>query len=173
MTEMHVWVGYEDPFKIPIGGVTLVIHQGTAPIASGSPHDSKGPSDDNVRPAEEKAKDESNVDDTGVPIRIVTQPLKDPTPGGGTYILKDPTPGGGTYINLMRDEGGISISDQIELVLDGRAGMKVGIELPDLVVGGPIGRDVFMPILDGLRTRPNSDLKVHLIRTSDFPIVDE
>lgn len=160
MAELHLWVGGEDPFRIPIGEVTLVIHQGTPPIAARPPIDNDGPPDDKSGPSDGSSR--------------ITEPLKDPTPGGGTYVLKDPTPGGGTYINLMREESDISVSEQIDWVLKSGMGTKVGIELPDVVVGGPIGRqDVFGPILDGLRTRPDSNLNVHLIRTSDLPLVDE
>lgn len=145
-TEMHVWVGDEDPLELPFGGVTLFIHQGKPPGPAGSSGNA------GVSPG--KADPHGDV---GTPV-----------------TLKDPTPGGGVYANLIRGVDETSRLDWIGSVLGGRVGREVGIELPDLVVDGSGGREaVFEPLLDGLRDRSIGDIKVHLIRTSDLPPVDD
>jgi hypothetical protein len=66
--DMHVWVGDEDPFELPLGGVTLFIHQGTpsGPSASGGAMgNTGGPPGAGVHQSS-----------SGTPAT-----LKDPTPG--------------------------------------------------------------------------------------------
>jgi hypothetical protein len=78
------------------------------------------------------------------------------------------------YANLIRGVTGIDAHDRIVSLLGEGAGSEVGIELADLAISGTGGReDVFEPILDGLRTTSFGDIKVHLIRASDLPPVDD
>lgn len=145
--EMHVWVGDEDPFELPLGGVTLFIHQGT-PTAPGN--SANGPA-----PATGGASNSGAGEGSG----------------GTPVTLANPSRGGGVYTNLIRD---VKMSDRIERVLGGNAGSEVGIELPDLTLGTPRDREeVFEPIFDGLRTTSYGNIKVHLIRSSDLPPVDD
>jgi hypothetical protein len=145
--EMHVWVGDEDPFELPLGGVTLFIHQG-APTA---------PRNSLSRPAPNTGE----APDSGAGQGS----------GGSAVTLANPTRGGGVYTNLIRD---VQMSDRIERVLGGNAGSEIGIELPDLNLGTTRDREkVFEPIFDGLRSTSYGDIKVHLIRSSDLPPVDD
>lgn len=153
MAEIHVWVGDEDPFILPIGGLTLVIHQGTASNTNPPPDESGG----------------TGEGDGGVPSAGGQSPTSP-----GKVTLKDPTPGKGTYINLVREPEGAEISERLRWVLDGGAGQEVGIQLPDLVSGVKGGREqVVEPIFDELRTTSHGNLKVHLIRASDLPSLNE
>lgn len=37
MAEMHVWMGTDDPLVLPVGGLTVYVHQGSPPVVEAVP----------------------------------------------------------------------------------------------------------------------------------------
>lgn len=152
--EMHVWVGNEDPYELPIGGVTLFIHQGTSPGA-GNP--TEGPS-------------QSVLD---VPTTTAVGVVGGGKSGSGPVVLKPQTPGHGTYSALQSHQW--RLDDFPSLVTSYADGSRadISILMPNLDHAGADRRkEVFGAVLDGLGSGAWTDVKIDLIPESDLPGFD-
>ncbi len=147
--ELHVWVGDEDPYELPLGGVNIFIHQGVPPEPGDPSGGSGGASGTGGKPS-----------GSGTPPAT-----------GAPATLKDPTKGRGPYAELIRGEPRDFDFDHLVTTFESQGGVDIGVEIPDLTHGGVGGREgVFVTVLDGLRTTSFGDIKVHLIRSSDLDV---